>query len=391
MHFEIAKVVQSTQRVVALIVLISGCCGRIDSARADDFSAALERLRSADAGEGSQTDLQQAWQTVAGADETQLTIILAAMQDVSPLAENWLRAAVDAIAERQLRISRRLPGDELQQFLLDSQQSPRARRTAFEWLTRVDPATPNRMLPEMLEDSSLEIRHDAVARLLSEAEEASNEEVKREKYRRALRAARGLSQTKKCIKALAELGESPDLNRHFGYITQWKVIGPFDNEAGKGFDAVYPPEMELDFTKQYEGKSGTVQWLDYSTSGEDQGPDEVGIVDLNEALVEEKGVAGYLAAIFHSPIDQELQCRYGTVNATKLWINGKLLISKNVYHMGGEFDQYIATTKFHQGKNTILLKVCQNELTESWARPWEVRLRITDLLGGGVNSEPSAE
>lgn len=373
-------------RVVALIALLLISCN-CPLAIAVDFAGALEQLRSAEAGDASQTNLQQSWQTVAAADSAELTAILEAMRDVGPLAENWLRAAVDAIAERELRISGHLPEKELQQFVLDTHQPPRARRTAFEWLTQVDASAPNRLLPQMLEDSSLELRHDAVAQLLVEAENATDNDLKQEKFQRAFQVARGLSQTKQCIEALKQLGESPDLNKHFGYITDWRVIGPFDNMAGKGFGEAYPPEQEVDFKKRYQGKSSEVSWLEYSTLGADQGPGEIGVANLNEALVEEKGVAGYLAAIFYSPRDQELQCRYGTVNATRLWVNGELLISKDVYHMGGEYDQYIATAQFHRGKNTILLKVCQNEQTESWARPWEVRLRVTDLLGGGVVSE----
>ena len=37
-----------------------------------------------------------------------------------------------------------------------------------------------------------------------------------------------------------------------GYISEWNLLGPFPNdENNRGFDAVYPPEIEVDFKKEY--------------------------------------------------------------------------------------------------------------------------------------------
>ncbi|HJT76837.1 MAG TPA: hypothetical protein VJ739_06505, partial [Gemmataceae bacterium] len=42
---------------------------------------------------------------------------------------------------------------------------------------------------------------------------------------------------------------------------KWYYIGPFDNTDNEGFDAVYPPEREIDLKKTYTGKGGaTVAW-----------------------------------------------------------------------------------------------------------------------------------
>src|SRR5690349_18232783 len=41
----------------------------------------------------------------------------------------------------------------------------------------------------------------------------------------------------------------------------WHYIGPFDNADGEGFDAVYPPEREIDLKRTYTGKGGaSVAW-----------------------------------------------------------------------------------------------------------------------------------
>ncbi|MEO2047717.1 MAG: hypothetical protein ABGX16_14225 [Pirellulales bacterium] len=364
--------------VLAAWTMVGHTCPTVAS---EQFDAALQSLRRVGAGTVSQSEIQHAWNIVAQGKADQITTILAAMDDIGPLAENWLRAAVDTIAERELRNSKRLPKEELRQFVIDLSNPSRARRTAFEWLIQIDPAARDRLLPKMVEDSSLELRHDAIAQLIVEAEKAANDDLKRAHYRRSFTAARDLTQTVQCVKSLEKLGDSQDLEKHFGYVTEWTMIGPFDNTQGAGFDKIFPPEHKLDFAKQYQGKHDLVRWQSYRS--EFQRLEKIGLVDLNEILIEAKGVTAYLAVTFNSAKKQKVQCRYETVNATKLWINGELLIRKNIYHMGGEFDQYISPATFLPGKNTILLKICQNEQTESWARPWNFRFRITDVLGGG--------
>ena len=42
------------------------------------------------------------------------------------------------------------------------------------------------------------------------------------------------------------------------------------------------------------------------------------------------------------------------------------------------------------GRNTILVKVCQNHQVEKWTNEWEFQLRITDALGTPIVSAVQA-
>jgi hypothetical protein len=53
------------------------------------------------------------------------------------------------------------------------------------------------------------------------------------------------------------------------------------------------------------------------------------------------------------------------------------------------FDQYVARGRLKQGRNRILLKICQNEQTEDWAQVWAFQFRVCDLAGKGLNSADS--
>jgi len=370
----------------ALLLAVSVC----QSSRALELSEALQVLGRADIGDASQVEAQRAWQAVAATKGVeQIPEILTAMKEVGPLAENWLRAAVDTIAERELRGTGTLPAKLFEDFTLDTNQAPRARRIAYEWLVKVDASAPERLLPKMLDDASLELRYDAVERLLAYAKDPGNLLTKDKKgyplyaYQRALRSARDITQLKTCAEALKELGHTPNMAQEMGFLTRWKVIGPFDNTDRNGFDTVYPPEQKIDLEAEYDSKSGPVKWKDAEAEQEDL--KQLGHVDLNAAIVEEKNVLAYAYTTFTVAEDMQVEIRYETIEATKLWLNGKEIAVKNVYHSGYDFDQYIVPCQLRRGENHILIKVCQNEQTDSWTRPWEFRLRITDKLGGAIH------
>ncbi len=329
------------------------------------------------------TAARNAWKSLSAADVSALPAILAALDDASPLAANWLRSSVDAIAERQLREKKPLPTATLEEFTLDTKHSPRARRLAFEWLCRADATAADRLIPGMLNDPSIEFRRDAVARLIKAAEKqeaAGKPDETAKAWRAALNGARDLDQVQQITKKLEELGEKIDLPTHFGYVMKWKLIGPFDNTEEKGFDAVYPPEKSVDFAAELPGKSGSVKWTDFATE------DQYGKVDLNKALVKDNDLVAYAAAEFQADKADPVELRLQSTNAIKIWLNGELLAAHKVYHAGSNMDQYIGRGELKSGKNLILVKICQNRQKESWAQDWDFQLRVCDASGTAILS-----
>ena len=47
-------------------------------------------------------------------------------------------------------------------------------------------------------------------------------------------------------------------------------------------------------------------------------------------------------------------------------------------------DQYVGVGTLKKGRNRILIKVCQDEQTASFAQSWGFQLRVCDSLGGAV-------
>ena len=347
-----------------------------------ELSKPLDTLRAVGPfGQGNRA-AEQAWRELSKADAKELPEILAALDGASPLASNWIRSAIDTIADRAIKAGQ-LDAAPLEKFALDRQHSPRARRLAFELLAKVDTTAPQRLIPGMIDDPSLEMRRDAVARLLDEAApklDGGDKDAAKKLYSAALAGARDPDQVKLIAERLEKLGDRVDLPRHFGFIMDWQVIGPFDNTGETAFDIAYPPEKAVDLAAAYPGKLGEIRWIEAKTN------DPYGAIDLNKTLGKNNGVVAYAFAKFQSAADQEVDLRLSTVNANKIWVNGQDVGKFAVYHAGEELDQYIVRAKLRKGENTILLKILQNEMKESWAQDWKYQFRVCDASGTAILS-----
>jgi len=360
------------QRFLALAAVFSFAVAALS---APNLSKAIQTLRAVGPeGEGNAA-AAKAWQTLTKADAKALPAILAAMDGASPLAANWLRGAVDTIAGR----SKTLPASELQRFLENKKHNPRARRLAFELIQRVDAKRAEKLIPKMLNDPSVELRRDAVQRLLDAAQDlkkAKKDESAKKEFRQALAAARDIDQIKTITTQLRQLKETVDLPRHFGFLMHWQVIGPFDNSGRQGHAAVYPPEKEVKLDARYRGKTGPVGWSKFVTA------DEYGMVDINKAYPGMlKEVTAYAYTVYEAAEARDVELRLGCKNAWKIWLNGKLVFERDEYHRGTRIDHYQLKARLRKGPNTLLVKLGQNEQTQPWTKEWRFQLRICDSTG----------
>lgn len=363
---------------LAATILILGLGG---PARADEASAFATIRGVGREGAGNEA-AAAAWQELARADAKRITAILAAMDGANPLAANWLSTAVDAVASRAAA----LPLDDLRGFLADTRHDPHARRLAFELIRDRDPAAAEQLVAGMLDDPSGELRRDAVAREISLAAAARKEDRKAEAvqlYRRALAAARDVDQIQAITKPLEALGEKVDLPRQFGFLIDWKVVAPFDNKDGAGFAAEYPPEKGVDLAAPVAGRDGPVAWKPISSA------DPYGMVDLNPTFPGadgglQKGVVGYAFTEYAAAEQRDAEVRLGCKNAWKVWHNGRLLFGRDEYHRGMKIDQYRMPIRLAKGRNTFLVKLCQDEQKQEWTKEWQFQLRVCDGTGAAI-------
>ena len=353
-------------------------CGHAASLDIDTEIAVIQAIGPE--GRGNER-AQMAVRRLEQADGDTLLRILAAMDEADGLGLNWLRATADVIVDRELSNGSRLPLEALGEFLLDVRHHPRARRYAYELIARLAPDATDRLLPGMINDPSVELRRDAVQRLVDQASslESSGKNAGASlMFRQALGAARDVDQIESVAAGLRRLGREVDLPKHFGFLTHWNVIGPFDNTGRRGFAEVFPPENEIRLDAAYPGKGKSVTWQRLVTS------DEYGMLDVNKAFGPLKEVTAYAYTEFESDEALPVEFRLGCKNAWKLWLNGELLFGRDEYHRGIRIDQYRVRGKMKAGKNVVLVKVCQNEQMEDWTVEWQFQLRVCDETGTAI-------
>ncbi len=315
---------------------------------------------------------------------TKLMDLVTAMATVDPVLKNFYLSVAQTVLERSSGSTEA----ELQAIVDDKKLDAAARYWAFSVLSRGDAKKRDAMLQTMLDDPALELRYEAVR--LGQAEvkvlkEGGAEPAQlTEAYRKLLIAARLPEQIQQIADSLKELDQPVDLLKHFGFVSKWQLIASFDNRDRIGFNTEYEPEKSyiakqtIDANGEYEGKATKVKWQSFETKEADGG------VDLNPVFKNEKGAVAYAYAEFIAASAVDCEVRLGCTNANKVWVNGEPALSNEVYHTGAQIDQYTAPVKLKAGKNTVLVKVCQNEQTEQWAQDWKFQLRFADASGQAI-------
>lgn len=147
----------------------------------------------------------------------------------------------------------------------------------------------------------------------------------------------------------------------------WIVLGPFDNIGKIGFETAYIPEdaTHFDTTVKYDTIDGKVGWEKCSDDKLDGNIRFGKDVDWRVA---------YAWTTVTSPDEREVQFRFDSDDQGKVWLNGEEVYAHTETHKA-VMDRYVFPVTLKPGKNSILVKVCEEEFG------WGFYLRITDKNG----------
>jgi tetratricopeptide (TPR) repeat protein len=186
------------------------------------------------------------------------------------------------------------------------------------------------------------------------------------------------------LKAMAkeQLGEyyqnknQAELSRQYykrmAAISQWKLIGPFDNISASGFDNVFPPESEFNDTQSYTGKNGVpASWFDITKIRNDFW------IDFRRYFAAEEAVF-YANTFVYSPGRQQVQIRIGTSGSLKAFLNDEQII-EYFDENNNDLDTYIVETELQKGWNRLLIKCGFSEIDRC-----NFLARITDAAGDPI-------
>lgn len=360
------------RRLIVAVAVLAAVAGR---GSGQQIPTTADYLRSIKAvgreGQGNDS-AAHGWKAIVATGEAALIPTLEAFAGASPTAANWLRSAVDGIAEKTEKAGQKLPTDALTKFLTTTTHDPAARRIAYELLAKADAPAAEKIILGLRNDPSVELRREAIAKALAPIKDG--QPVPEELFA----AARDKDQVEEIAR---RLNKTPaDVTRHFGFVPRWQVVGPFDNTNGAGFATAYPPEQGMKPT--YEGKGGAkVAWKAVEAKAKDK---EYGLVDLNAELTKHKDAVAYAFAVVELAKETPVELRAGSITSIKMFANGKEVFARDEYHHGMAMDQHVGKATLKAGKNDLLVKVCQNNQKEPWAQGWTFQLRVCDATGGAV-------
>lgn len=352
----------------------------------------------------------EAWREIVKAGPAALPAILDATGKGDGVSDNWLRLAANTIVDHALATKGTLPLQEMEALVQDVKRAPGARVLAFDLIRQADAAKADAMEPALLHDPAQELRRGPVQLLIADAKKkaaSADDAGAKALFTEAFEAARDEDQARAAVDGLEKLGGKPDVAKHFGFLMKWNIIGPFDNTGREGFAKVFPPEAEIRLDAAYEGKDGRVRWQPYETQN------EYGKLDFNKPLGviksapaeapqpeppsgrRRKGggvdylkeVVAYATTDFYSAEERDAELRLGCKNGWKIWLNGAPVFGRDEYHRGAQLDQYKLKCHLKKGRNTILVKCCQNEQKEDWTVEWEFQLRVCDATGTAILAE----
>jgi tetratricopeptide (TPR) repeat protein len=181
-------------------------------------------------------------------------------------------------------------------------------------------------------------------------------------------AAHGAALLAEILRDTGRDAEAERLVEGLGFLRNWLLLGPFDDDNKSGFDAAYPPESDLRLDATYTGKVHMVTWRPLPVPAPD------GVVPLDELLDPVEKAAGYGLAFVKVSADRPCVLRGGFNEAFKIWVDGELVGSAKVYG-GRALDQVSVPCTLRRGWNAVLVKVCNQE------SGWNFSLRLTDAEG----------
>lgn len=161
--------------------------------------------------------------------------------------------------------------------------------------------------------------------------------------------------------------------QELGYVHDFRVIGPFDNEGKRGFDQLTPVEekrMEApDMQMSYQGRERQVSWRDL--------PEVMrsGFVPFGAVMRPFENVCALAETFVNSKSARPLSLWVGAGGAVKVYWNGELVINDPAYR-GPSPDRSVALVAARAGNNRLLVKTCVT------TGAWGFQLRIGDAEGG---------
>ncbi len=171
-----------------------------------------------------------------------------------------------------------------------------------------------------------------------------------------------LDERKLLVTGFSHASIFPSLSCRF--VTEWQVVGPFDNANDQGFDKIFGPEKGSSNPPFANGLGEQVDWQAATA-------DDKGYLDFTKCFQATQDVVAYALAKVDAKSAVEVPILLGSDDAAAVWINGKQVHRQHL-HRSPRPAQDLIIAKLQQGVNDILIKVDQT------GGDWGLYLQLVD-------------
>ncbi len=156
-----------------------------------------------------------------------------------------------------------------------------------------------------------------------------------------------------------DLKAARDSIRALGYVDQWLIVGPFDNEGKAGLDTPSGPEPELLQAivpgKAYTGKERPVRYRAVPPVF------PYGYLDAGALVRPENKVCVFATSFVSAPkAKRKLSVWAGAGGSFKLFWNGDLVLQDSAYR-GHDYDRSATLVDLEPGPNELTIKLCGDD------------------------------
>ena len=156
-----------------------------------------------------------------------------------------------------------------------------------------------------------------------------------------------------------DLKAARDAIRGLGYVDQWQLVGPFDNDGKAGIDTPSGPELELTQPivagKAYTGKERPVRYRAVPAVF------PYGYLDAGSLIRPESKACVFATTFVSAPkAKRKVSVWVGAGGAFKLFWNGDLVLQDSAYR-GHDYDRTATEVELEPGPNELTVKLCGDD------------------------------
>jgi len=144
------------------------------------------------------------------------------------------------------------------------------------------------------------------------------------------------------------------IRRGLGLVSAGKIIGPFDNSAGSGHAAAYPPELGIDLDAAVPGLRHPVRWRDLGSVA------RFGVIELSQLVRPRRDATAYVLFSVEAEREVKAALRFGANDRVKVFWDGAPIFEADRVGHGG-MDQHSVPVVITPGAHRVMIKVSWGE------------------------------